>query len=227
MSLLVLENLTKDYANADVVTSVLRGITLTVAEGEFVALMGPSGSGKSTLMHVLGFLDRPTSGAHRFRDREVAALTDDEQAAMRGMDVGFVFQAFHLLPRLTALENVMLPMAYADVPIAERRTRASRALAEVGLADRATFLPTRLSGGQKQRVAIARALVNNPSLILADEPTGNLDSGSSAQILTLLQSLNRAGKTIVMVTHEMDAANYASRIVRMKDGVIVDSYARF
>ncbi len=220
MPLVSVQNITKQYQNGDLATPVLHGVSLDINAGEFVALMGPSGSGKSTLMHLLGFLDRPTTGEYFFRERNVAQLGDDEFAALRREGIGFVFQAFHLLPRLTALENVMLPMAYANIPAAERKERATQALAHVGLTDRVHFFPSQLSGWQKQRVAIARAIANNPALILADEPTGNLDSVSSAQVLELLQSLNRAGKTIVMVTHEPDAAAYASRIVRMKDGLV-------
>ncbi|MBI1907814.1 ABC transporter ATP-binding protein [Candidatus Uhrbacteria bacterium] len=219
--MLEVRDLKKDYVNGDVVTPVLRGVDLAIDAGEFVALMGPSGSGKSTLMHILGFLDRPTSGAYRFAGKDVGALTEDARAAMRRSDVGFVFQSFHLLPKLTALENVMLPALYADLPAAERETRARAALAEVGLSDRADFVPTKLSGGQKQRVAIARALINNPSVIFADEPTGNLDSASSAQVLELLRTLNAKGRTVVMVTHEAEAAAYARRTVRLRDGVIV------
>ncbi|MCR4312480.1 MAG: ABC transporter ATP-binding protein [Candidatus Uhrbacteria bacterium] len=221
MSLLQTKNLVKTYVNGDVITPVLYGVDIDVREGEFVALMGPSGSGKSTLMHILGFLDRPTSGSYRFADEEVASLADDAQAKRRSNDAGFVFQAFHLLPRLTALENVMLPLAYQNVPVAERKTRATKLLSDMGLADRLDHVPNQLSGGQKQRVAIARALVTEPKVIFADEPTGNLDSASSAQVLNLLRGLHVSGKTIVMVTHEPEAAAFASRIIRMKDGRIV------
>lgn len=221
MALIEVRNLTKDYVIGDVVTPILRGIDLDLASGEFVALMGPSGSGKSTFMHILGFLDRPTAGTYMFAGRDVAQLTEDERADMRKSAAGFVFQAFNLLPKLTALENVMLPLMYTETPLSERQARALAALTEVGLADRAGYIPSKLSGGQKQRVAIARALINNPSVIFADEPTGNLDSVSSAQVLDLLRSLHAKGRTIVIVTHEPAAAAYAGRTVRLKDGKVV------
>ena len=220
-AIIELRHLTKTYQNGDVETLVLRGLNLTIDSGEFVALMGPSGSGKSTLMHILSFLDRPTSGAYTYRDRDVTGLTNDERAALRLSDIGFVFQAFHLLPKLTVLENVMLPLVYAGLSVAERKLRAAEALGRVGLNERLDYLPNQLSGGQKQRVAIARALINNPSVIFADEPTGNLDSVSSDQVLNILADLHKEGRTIVMVTHEMEAASFAKRIIRMKDGVVV------
>jgi putative ABC transport system ATP-binding protein len=173
-------------------------------------------------MHILSFLDRPTNGSYMYRGRDVTALTADERAALRLSDIGFVFQAFHLLPKLNVLENVMLPLVYAGASIADRKQRATEALQNVGLGERLDFLPNQLSGGQKQRVAIARALINNPSVIFADEPTGNLDSVSSEQVLGILSDLHRDGKTVVMVTHEPDAAAHAKRIIRMKDGVIVE-----
>ena len=215
-----MRGIAKTYRNGDVETVVLRGVDLDVKRGEFVALMGPSGSGKSTLMHIMGFLDQPEEGTYTFQGRDVSRLSSDQLAMMRRGEVGFVFQAFHLLPRLTVLENVMLPLAYMDVPVEERQNRAKKVLEDVGLAERVTYLPNQLSGGQKQRVAIARSLITDPAVIFADEPTGNLDSKSSDQVLGLLRDLHKEGRTIVMVTHEMDAAAYASRIIRMKDGIV-------
>lgn len=218
-----LRDIVKDYVNGDVTTHVLRGVNLNVQPGDFVALMGPSGSGKSTLMHILGFLDRPTSGAYTFQGRDVSALSDDELAFMRRKEVGFVFQAFHLLPKARVIDNVILPLMYARVPAKDRRPRAEKALRAVGLGDRMDHLPNQLSGGQRQRVAIARALVNEPDVIFADEPTGNLDSISSENVMELLKDLNKQGKTIVMVTHEPDIAAHAKRTIRMRDGKILES----
>ena len=207
--------------NGDVITPVLHNINLLIERGEFVALMGPSGSGKSTLMHILGFLDQPTTGKYVFNGENVAEADAHALAKRRLKDVGFVFQAFHLLPHATVLENVMLPLVYQGVSNGERKRVAMKALEAVGLGDRASHLPNHISGGQRQRVAIARALVNDPSVIFADEPTGNLDSKSSEQVMEILEKLHKDGRTIVMVTHEHDVAEHAKRILQMKDGVIL------
>ncbi|MBI5221595.1 MAG: ABC transporter ATP-binding protein [Candidatus Magasanikbacteria bacterium] len=216
-----LKNVFKDYQNEEVVTPVLHDLNFNIKKGEFVAIMGPSGSGKSTLMHILGFLDKITKGEFLFDGKDVSTLSDDELAVMRGESIGFVFQAFHLLPRTTVLENVMLPLIYSQVSVEERSVRAKAALDSVGLSHRLEFSPSQLSGGEKQRVAIARALVNNPSVIFADEPTGNLDSKSGLQVMKILQKLNDDGHTIILVTHEKYTADHAKRILRIKDGVIV------
>lgn len=201
---------------------MLHGVDLAVHAGEFVSLMGPSGSGKSTLMHIVSLLDRPTSGTYLFDGSDVTGLTDVESAKLRLEKIGFVFQAFHLLPRLTAIENVMLPLLYAAYRPAERVARAREVLAGVGLSDRENFLPSQLSGGQKQRVAIARALVNNPTVLFADEPTGNLDSVSSGQVLNILRDLcKKDGRTVMMVTHEEESAAFSDRIIRIRDGKIL------
>ncbi len=218
--LIVLENITKVYHTEGEEVHALRGISLVVQPNEYVAIMGPSGSGKSTLMHILGCLDTPTSGRYLLNGRDVSQLDDDELANIRNRQIGFVFQTFNLLPRATALKNVELPLIYAGVPATERHERARRALEAVGLGDRLHHRPNELSGGQRQRVAIARALVVNPALILADEPTGNLDSASGAEIMRLFTQLWQLGNTIILVTHEDYIARYARRIIRIRDGRI-------
>ncbi|MBI4598661.1 ABC transporter ATP-binding protein [Candidatus Uhrbacteria bacterium] len=219
--LISLRDVRKHYDNDGVRTSVLHGVTFDIRAGEFVALMGPSGSGKSTLMHILGFLDRISEGAYLFRGKDVSDLSDDDRAHLRHDEIGFVFQAFHLLPKSTVLDNVTLPMAYGPLSPAERRERANRALASVGLGHRTNHLSNQLSGGERQRVAIARALANSPSVIFADEPTGNLDSKSGTDVLNLLGRLNDEGHTVIMVTHEVEAAEHAARIIRIRDGLVV------
>ena len=216
--LIQLEDVTKTYVMGDVEVHALRGISLTVGKGEFTAIMGASGSGKSTLMNLLGCLDRPTSGRYLLEGHDVSRLPADELAAIRNRTLGFVFQSFNLLSRTSALENVELPLVYSGISTAERHTRAHEALARVGLGDRADHHPSQLSGGQQQRVAIARALVNRPRVLLADEPTGNLDSRTSVEVMAILQELGRGGITILLVTHEPDIADFASRIIVMRDG---------
>ena len=215
------KDLTKVYRIGDNVIRALDGVSSDIARGEFTAVMGPSGSGKSTFMNMLGCLDRPTAGEYVLGGRKVSALEGDELAQVRNSNIGFVFQTFNLLARTAAVENVELPLVYAGVPSAERRVRALEMLAKVGLAERAHHHPAQLSGGQQQRVAIARALVTRPLLILADEPTGALDSRTSLEIMALLQELNRGGMTVVMVTHEPDVARFARRILRFRDGRLV------
>lgn len=202
------------------VLQVLKGIDLTIEKGEYVALMGPSGSGKSTLMNMIGCLDSPTSGTYILNNQDVSGMTDNELAEIRNKEIGFVFQTFNLMPRQTALDNVALPLIYAGVKKAQREELSKKALEGVGLADRMTHKPNELSGGQRQRVAVARALVNNPAILLADEPTGNLDSKTSVEIMQLFADLHSKGNTIILVTHEEDIAKFAKRVVRLKDGRI-------
>ena len=220
--LLSLERVTKAYRMGQVEVLALRGVDLELAEGEFLAIMGPSGSGKSTLLHIAGLLDRPTSGQVLWQGEDVTGLRSARLAELRGRHIGFVFQTFNLIPTLTAQENVELPLVFQGVPAGERRKRAGELLAAVGLSARARHRPGQLSGGERQRVAIARALAADPKLILADEPTGNLDSTSGREILALLAELNGAGKTLVLVTHDAEAASVAKEVLRMRDGMFVD-----
>lgn len=217
-----IQGITKTYVNGKLSVPVLHGIDLVVSKGEFVSIMGPSGSGKSTFMNILGCLDRPTTGSYRLNGDEVATLSDDELAYVRNKQIGFVFQSFNLLTKLTALENVALPMIYAGVNKKMRIERATQLLQSVGLGERMDHLPSELSGGQRQRVAIARALANNPAIIMADEPTGNLDSKSTIDVMNIFRGLHDEGRTILLVTHEPDIATYASRNVVLKDGIIVE-----
>lgn len=219
MSIIKTENLQKEYVSGDVVTPVLHGVNFNIEKGEFVAIMGPSGSGKSTLMHILGFLDRPTSGLYEFEGRDTKDFDKDYLAKLRNERIGFVFQTFNLLARTTVLDNVKLPLTYSNKK--DQDDIAKQALSDVGLSHRLNYFTNQISGGERQRVAIARALVNNPAVIFADEPTGNLDSKSGNAVLSILQELNDKGNTIILVTHEQDTANHAKRIVRIKDGTII------
>jgi putative ABC transport system ATP-binding protein len=212
--------LARDYDMGGEVVHALRGVDIQIRRNEFVAIMGPSGSGKSTLMNLIGCLDTPTAGEYWLNGQKVSDLSDDELARIRNKEIGFVFQTFNLLPRATSLHNVELPLIYAGVAAPDRRRRAGRALERVGLGDRMAHKPNELSGGQRQRVAIARALVNEPSILLADEPTGNLDSATSAELMGVFADLHRQGQTIVMVTHERDIAAHAARVVTLRDGLI-------
>jgi len=220
--LIDIRDITKVYEMGAQKVRALDGVTLQLDRGEYVAIMGPSGSGKSTLMNLIGCLDTPTSGSYVLNGREVAQMSDDELAAIRNQEIGFVFQTFNLLPRTNALHQVELPLVYSGLPRKERHDRAAKALDAVGLADRMTHHPSELSGGQRQRVAVARALINDPSILLADEPTGNLDSQTGAEIMALFDELNAKGNAIVLVTHEEDIAAHARRIVRLLDGRVRD-----
>ena len=220
-SVIEISDVSKVYDAGELTVQALRSVSLVIREGEFVAIMGPSGSGKTTLLAILGCLDRPTEGSYKLNGEEMSTLDETRRAHVRGERIGFVFQAYNLLPRTNAYRNVELPLVYAGVPGRERRSRVLAGLSEVGLSDRADHLPTQLSGGQQQRVAVARALVMEPSVLLLDEPTGNLDSASEEEVLALLDQVNRAGATLAMVTHSNEVAARASRIVRLADGVVV------
>ncbi len=219
-SLISITNIKRDFPLGNEIVYVLKGIDLEIKKGEYVALMGPSGSGKSTLMNILGCLDTPTSGTYILNGKHVSEMQDDELAGIRNKEIGFVFQTFNLMPRTTALDNVALPMVYAGYSKSERIERASDVLKQVGLDDRMDHKPNQLSGGQRQRVAVARALVNKPSIILADEPTGNLDSKTSVEIMNLFNEIHANGNTVILVTHEEEIAAYAHRIIRLRDGII-------
>ncbi len=218
--IILTHKLARDYDMGGEIVRALRGVSVQIKQNEYVAVMGPSGSGKSTLMNLIGCLDTPSAGEYWLNGQQVSDLTDDQLARIRNKEIGFVFQTFNLLPRATALHNVELPLIYAGLGARERRAQAARALERVGLADRMAHRPNELSGGQRQRVAIARALVNDPSILLADEPTGNLDSTTSAEIMQVFRDLHSQGQTIVMVTHEHDIAAHAARVVTLRDGVI-------
>jgi len=221
MSLVIkIRNITRDFPLGQEIVKVLKGIDLDIERGEYVALMGPSGSGKSTLMNLLGCLDTPTAGSYLLNGKDVSNMSQDELAEIRNTEIGFVFQTFNLLPRTTALENVALPMVYAGASKSERTKRAEEVLTDVGLADRMDHKPNQLSGGQRQRVAVGRALVNKPSIILADEPTGNLDSKTSDEIMKLFDDIHAAGNTVILVTHEEEIAEHAHRVIRLRDGVV-------
>ncbi len=222
MPLIETQDLWKTYVMGTEEIHALRGVTVSIDRGEYVAIMGPSGSGKSTLMNLIGCLDTPSKGSYLLNHKQVGQMNDDELARIRNEEIGFVFQTFNLLPRATALHNVELPLVYAGVPAKDRQARAKASLEKVELADRMLHRPNQLSGGQRQRVAIARALVNNPSIILADEPTGNLDSKTGAEIMSLFNKLHAAGNTIILVTHEADVAAHARRVIHIRDGQVSD-----
>ena len=219
-SVIKIKSITRDFPLGQEIVKVLKGIDLDIQKGEYVALMGPSGSGKSTLMNLLGCLDTPTSGHYELNGVDVSSMSDDQLAEIRNKEIGFVFQTFNLLPRTTALDNVALPMVYAGAGKAQRHERAAKVLHDVGLADRMDHKPNQLSGGQRQRVAVGRARVNEPSIILADEPTGNLDSKTSLEIMQLFDDIHKAGNTVILVTHEEEIAAHAHRVIRLRDGVI-------
>ncbi|MEP2934927.1 MAG: ABC transporter ATP-binding protein [Gilvibacter sp.] len=219
-SVIKIRDIKRDFPLGQEIVKVLKGIDLDIEKGDYVALMGPSGSGKSTLMNLLGCLDTPTSGTYELNGEDVSNMTDDELAEIRNKEIGFVFQTFNLLPRTTALENVALPMIYAGATKGQRKERASQVLTDVGLDDRMDHKPNQLSGGQRQRVAVGRALVNKPSIILADEPTGNLDSTTSLEIMNLFDAIHANGNTVIIVTHEEDIAAHAHRVIRLKDGMV-------
>jgi len=224
--LIEIRDLVKTYEMGTVQVKALDGVDVDVERGDYVAIMGPSGSGKSTLMNLIGCLDTPTSGTYRLNDKLVNELDDDELARIRNREIGFVFQTFNLLARTSALENVEVPLIYAGMPRSERRKRAREVLEQVGLGDRMSHQPSELSGGQRQRVAVARALVNGPSILLADEPTGNLDSRTGEEIMALFDDLNRNGNTIILVTHEEDIAAHARNVIRLRDGKVVEAEAK-
>ena len=220
--LIEIRDVTKTYEmGAETIVHALAGVSLSIEGGDYVAIMGPSGSGKSTLMNLIGCLDTPSTGSYVLKGREIATMNDDELAQIRNKEIGFIFQTFNLLPRADAVQNVELPLVYSGLPRRERKLRAEKALDAVGLGTRKHHRPNEMSGGQRQRVAIARALVNGPSILLADEPTGNLDSKTGEEILALMDELHRGGNTIILVTHEEDLAQHASRVVRLRDGLIV------
>ena len=222
-TLISLKNISKTYVLGEQVVDALIGVDLQILRGEYIALMGPSGSGKSTLMNIIGCLDTPTSGEYWLNNKEVSQMSDASLSEVRNTEIGFVFQTFNLLNRLTAIDNVALPLVYAGIPLSERTERAKAVLEKVGLKDRMNHKPNELSGGQRQRVAVARALINNPSLLLADEPTGNLDTKTSYEIMALFDDIHQSGNTIVLVTHEEDIAKHAKHIVRLRDGQIEKS----